>query len=191
MRYGAFALTLIFAASPALAAYQNPFDPAFWALSNTDFIVLIAFILFLGVLVYFKVPGMLSQMLDARAQGIQAEIDEAKTLRDEAQALLASYERKQLEVQAQADAIVEAAKQEAKAAAAQAQLDLDASITRRLAAAEDQISSAEASAVKEVRDQAITVAVAAARDVIAKKMTDAENDKLFDTAITEVASKLH
>ncbi len=191
MRYGAFVLTLIFAASPALAASQNPFDPAFWVLSNTDFIVLIAFILFLGVLVYFKVPGMLSQMLDARAQGIQAEIDEAKTLRDEAQALLASYERKQLEVQAQADAIVEAAKQEAKAAAAQAQLDLDASITRRLAAAEDQISSAEASAVKEVRDQAITVAVAAARDVIAKKMTDAENDKLFDTAITEVASKLH
>ena len=48
-------------AAPALAASKNPFSSEFWKLSNTDFIVTIAFILFVGVLFYFKVPGMLSK----------------------------------------------------------------------------------------------------------------------------------
>lgn len=181
----------ILAAGPALAASKNPFSADFWSLSNTDFIVLVSFILFLSVLAYFKVPAILGKMLDDRAAGIQSELDEARALREEAQTLLASYERKQKEVQGQADAIVAAAKQEAEAAAAQAKVDLEKSIARRLAAAEDQIASAEASAVKEVRDQAAIVAVAAARDVIAKQMTAADGNKLIDSAIDEVGAKLH
>ncbi|MEM8579191.1 MAG: ATP F0F1 synthase subunit B, partial [Pseudomonadota bacterium] len=61
----------------------------------------------------------------------------------------------------------------------------------RLAAAQDQIASAEATAVKEVRDQAAAVAVAAAREVIAGQMSAAEANKLTDTAIDEVGAKLH
>lgn len=182
---------VILAASPALAASKNPFSAEFWSLSNTDFIVLVSFILFLAVLAYFKVPGMLGRMLDERATGIQSELDEARALREEAQTLLGSYERKQKEVQGQADAIVAAAKQEAEAAAAQAKVDLEKSIARRLAAAQDQIASAEASAVKEVRDQAAIIAIAAAREVIAKQMTAADGNKLIDSAIDEVGAKLH
>ena len=174
------------AASPALAA-EGPF----LSLANTDFVVLISFILFIGVLFYFKVPGMLGGMLDKRAEGIQSEIDEARVLKDEAQTLLASYERKQKEMQEQADKIVAAAKEEAAAAAEQAKEDLKDSIARRLAAAEDQIASAEASALREVRDQAASVAVAVAREVIAKDMTAAAGNKLIDSAIGEVDAKLH
>ena len=75
--------------------------------------------------------------------------------------------------------------------AEQAKADLKVTIARRLQAAEDQIASAEASAVKEVRDRAVTVAVAAARDVIAKQMTAAAGNKLIDEAIAEVDAKLH
>ncbi len=178
-------------ASPALAASKNPFSADFWTISNTDFIALVAFILFIGVLVYFKVPGMLMGMLDTRAEGIQSELDEAKSLREEAQTLLASYERKHKEVQEQADRIVAAAKQEAQVAAEQARADLAKSIERRLAAAEDQIASAEAAAVKDVRDQAAQVAVAAARDIIAKQMTAASGNALIDDAIAQVDTKLH
>ena len=60
-----------------------------------------------------------------------------------------------------------------------------------MAAAEDQIASAEAAAVKEVRDQAVMVAIAAARDVIAKQMTAADGNKLIDDAIAQVDAKLH
>ena len=178
-----FAVT---AASPAFAA-SGPF----FSLTNTDFIVTMAFILFILVLFYFKVPSMLGGMLDKRAEGIQSELDEARALREEAQTILASYERKQKEVQDQADRIVAQAKDEAIAAAEQAKVDLQASIARRLAAAEDQIASAEASAIKEVRDQAVTVAVSAANVVIAKGMTAADGNKLIDAAIAEVDAKLH
>lgn len=173
-------------ASPAAAA-TGPF----FSLHNTNFIVLLAFILFIAVLIYFKVPGMIGSMLDKRAGGIEAELSEAKALREEAQALLASYERKQKEVQAQADRIVETARGEAKSAAEQAKVDLEHSIARRMAAAEDQIASAEAAAVKEVRDQAVTVALAAAREIIAKQITAAEGNKLIDDAIKQVDAKLH
>ncbi|MEO0379153.1 MAG: F0F1 ATP synthase subunit B [Pseudomonadota bacterium] len=178
-------------AAPALAASKNPFSAEFWKLSNTDFIVAIAFILFIGVLFYFKVPGMLSKMLDDRAGGIQSELNEARALREEAQSLLASYERKHKEVQEQADKIVAQAKIDAEAAADQARADLERSIERRMASAEDQIASAQAGAIKEVRDQAVSVAISAARDVIAKQMTAADANKLVDDAISQVDAKLH
>jgi len=173
-------------ASPAFAA-SGPF----FSLSNTNFIVTISFILFIGVLFYYKVPGMIGAQLDKRSDGIRSELDEARSLREEAQSVLASYERKHKEVKDQADRIVANAKAEAATAADQAREELKQSITRRLAAAEEQIESAQASAVKEVRDQAIGIAVAAANQVIAKQMTAADGNKLIDAAIADVGAKLH
>jgi F-type H+-transporting ATPase subunit b len=174
------------AAAPAHAA-----TGAFFSLHNTNFVVLLAFLLFLAVLVYFKVPSMLGGMLDKRAEGIRNDLDEARALREEAQSLLASYERKQREVQDQADRIVAHARTEAELAAEQAKVDLEKSIARRLQGAEEQIASAQAAAVKDVRDKAITVAVAAAREVIAKQMSAADSQKLIDEAIGVVGQKLH
>jgi F-type H+-transporting ATPase subunit b len=179
-------LVALISASPAIAA-SGPFV----SLGNTNFVVLIAFLLFVGVLLYLKVPSLLGGKLDERAEGIKAELEEARALREEAQTLLAGYERKQKEVQEQSTRIVEHAKQEAAAAAEQAKEDLKGTIARRLKAAEDQIASAEAGAVKEVRDQAVSIAVAAARDVIAKQMTAADANKLIEDAISEVDAKLH
>lgn len=185
MRY-AIAAALTLAASPALAA-SGPF----FSLSNTNFVVLLAFLLFIGVLFYYKVPTLIGGMLDKRAVAIKSELDEARALREEAQTVLASYERKQKEVQAQADRIVATARAEAATAAEQAKEDLKKSIARRLAAAEDQIASAQAGAVRDVRDRAITIAVAAAREVMAKQMTKAEAGKLIEESIEQVEAKLH
>ena len=180
----ALALTLG-AASPALAAGGGA------NLGNTDFVVILAFLLFVAILVLAKVPSMLGQQLDNRADGIQSELDEARALRDEAQTILASYERKQKEVQEQADRIIAQAKVDAELAAAQANEDLKLSVERRVLAAQDQIASAEASAVKEIKNQAITVAMAVATDVLAKQMTAASGNKLIDDAIKEIDAKLH
>lgn len=179
---------LALTAGPALAAGK---DVPFFSLKNTDFVVLIAFILFLAVLAYFKVPALLGGLLDKRAEGIRSELDEARALREEAQTVLASYERKSREVHEQSKAIVEQARDEARLAAEQAKEDLKASMARRIAAAEDQIASAQAKAVKEVRDEAVTVAIAAARSVIAKQMTAAQGNALIDDAIGVVGAKLH
>ena len=175
------------AATPAFAAGDKPF----FSLANTDFVVWIAFLIFIGILLYYKVPGTVGKMLDGRADAIKADLDEAKALREEAQSLLASYERKQKEVQEQADRIVESAKEEATRAAEAAKEDIANSIKRRLASAEEQIASAEASAIKEVRDQAIVVAVGAAEDLIAKQMDAKGANNLIDEAIAAVGEKLH
>ncbi|MFC2968984.1 F0F1 ATP synthase subunit B [Acidimangrovimonas pyrenivorans] len=180
-------LLAILAASPAFAAEEGPF----FSLHNPNLIVLISFLIFLGILTYFKVPGMIGGMLDKRADQIRKDLDEARALREEAQTILASYERKQKEVQAQAERIVATAKAEAEAAAEQAKADLEASIARRLAAADEQIESAEKSALREVRDRAVAVAVAAAGDVMAKQLAKEGADTLIDSSIKEVETRLH
>lgn len=177
---------LALTASPVLAA-SGPF----FSLGNTDFVVTIAFFCFIGILVKLKVPGKVGGMLDQRAAGIQADLDEARSLREEAQSILADYERKQKEVQVQAEKIVANAKEEAKAAAVQAKADLKASIARRLQSAEDQIASAETSAIKEIKDTAVNVAILAAQDVIASGMNSKDAGDLIDAAITDVGEKLH
>ncbi len=186
-RLTALTAVLVAAAGPALAAGDKPF----FSLKNTDFVVLLGFLVFVGILVYFKVPGMIGKMLDDRAASIRSDLDEAKALREEAQSLLASYERKQKEVSEQANRIVESAKREAEEAAAKAREDIKTSVARRLAAAQEQIKSAEAAAVREVRDGAIAVAIAAAREVIAKQMDAERQDALIESAIAEAGAKLH
>lgn len=179
-------LLLSLLASPALAA-SGPF----FSLQNTDFVVLLGFLAFVGLLVYLKVPAKLTGMLDARAAAIKAELDEARALREEAKSILATYERRQKEVQEQAERIVTSARDEALAAAEQAKAELQRSIARRMAAATEQIASAEAAAIRQVREQAISVAVAAAGDVLASQMTADAAAKSIDEAIDQVAARLH
>ena len=82
-------------------------------LYNTDIVVAIAFIIFVGFLIYVGVPGKVTKMLDDRADKIKADLAEARALREEAQQVLASYERKQKEVEQLAAEIVTKAKAEA------------------------------------------------------------------------------
>lgn len=175
-------------ASPAVAAVEGK---PFFSLYNTDLIVLAAFLIFCGVLVYAKVPGKLGAFLDQRSETIKAELEEARRLREEALELHASFERKQAEVKEQAARIVEKAKADAQVAAEQTKSEIEASIARRLKAAEDQIASAEASAIRQVRDRASAVAIAAAGTVIAKNMDEARSDALIADAIKAVNDRLH
>lgn len=158
---------------------------------DSNLVVTLTTVLFIALLVYLKVPGKIASLLDARAEKIRAELEDARRLREEAQTLLASYERKQKEVEGQAQQIVANAKAEAERAAEEAKKSLEVSIARRMKAAEDQIASAEAGAVREVRDRAVAVAVAAATKVIKEKMTEAEAGKLVDDAIKQVGDRLH
>ncbi len=160
-------------------------------LLNTDVVVAISFALFIGILIYARVPQMVTGMLDARAAKIRADLDEARHLRDEAQALLASYERKQADMERQADEILVQAREEAKTAAAHAQTELERTVARRVRAAEDQIAAAEAAALASIRDKAVTIAIAAAGDILGRTLTADRRDALTDAAIAETGTRLH
>jgi F-type H+-transporting ATPase subunit b len=160
-------------------------------LYDTDIVVGLGFLIFVGILVYYRVPGMIARRLDERAARIKADLQEARELREEAQGLLAGFERKQKEVKAQADEIVAAARAEAERAAEVAKEDIRRTVARRLQTATDQIDAAEKAAIRQIRDRAVTVAVAAAADVIRRDMTQGDADALVDAAIAEVGAKLH
>jgi F-type H+-transporting ATPase subunit b len=160
-------------------------------LNNTDIVVGIGFVIFVGILLYFGLPKMIFGALDERAVKIRSDLDEARALREEAQSLLASYERKQKDVAAQAEDIVTAARADAERAAEVAKEDIRKSVARRLQTATEQIDAAEKAAIRQIKDRAVTVAVAAAGDVIRSGVKPQDADDLIDLAIREVGAKLH
>lgn len=161
----------------------NPQEPLFW--------VLVSFVLFLALLAYLQVPAMIGKALDARADGIRKDLDEARKLREEAQALLADYQRKAKDAESEAKAIVEQAKKEAEALAADAQRSLTESIERRSKLAEEKIARAEAQAVSEVRATAVDSALAAAHSILKSRVTGGTSDSLIDQSIGDLKGKLN
>jgi F-type H+-transporting ATPase subunit b len=158
-------------------------DPTFWVAVGT--------VLFIGLVVWQRVPQMVAKMLDDRAAAIKSELDEAKRLRAEAETLLAEYRAKTANAAQEAQAILDSAKANAERMAADARAQLAVQIERRAKMAEQKIAQAEAEAIAEVRAAATAVATAAAGTVIGKQMTEAKGDALIDGAIRDLRTKLH
>jgi len=158
-------------------------DPAFWAL--------VGLVAFFGVIVYLKVPGVVSSSLDKRAEAIRSELDQARKLREEAEALLADYKRRAAEAEGEATAIVDQAKREADALTVEAKRRMEEYVASRTRLAEQKIAQAEVQAVQEVRALSADVAVAAAEKLLAVRVKGEAAATLIDKAIGDVKAKLH
>ncbi|PWJ85471.1 F-type H+-transporting ATPase subunit b [Pseudaminobacter salicylatoxidans] len=158
-------------------------DATFWAT--------VALVIFLAVVIYMKVPGMLSKSLDTRADRIRSELEDARRLREEAQQLLAEFQRKRKEAEKEAADIVEAARHEAELLVAEAEKKTEEYVARRAALAEQKISQAERDAISEVRASAVDLAVEAARSLLAAKVDAKAGADLFKASLQEVKSKLN
>ena len=153
--------------------------------------VAVAFVLFVGLGIYLKVPAMLAKMLDERADKIGKELAEAKKLREEAQALLAEYQKKRAEAEKDAANIVAQAKIEAEAYSVETRKKLAETIERRTKQAAQKIAQAEAAAIKEVRTTATEAAIAAASKLVGEAVQGAKGTKLIDDSIAAVKSRLN
>ncbi|WP_157018219.1 F0F1 ATP synthase subunit B [Mesorhizobium xinjiangense] len=151
----------------------------------------VSLFLFLGLIVYLKVPGMIAKSLDARADRIRNELEEARKLREEAQQVLAEYQRKRKEAEQEAQEIVAAAKREAELLKSEAKEKTEEYVARRTALAEQKIAQAEREAVNEVRGSAVDIAVEAARSLLASKVDSGTAGTLFKTSLQDVKSKLN
>ncbi|MBP7063948.1 F0F1 ATP synthase subunit B [Ferrovibrio sp.] len=160
-------------------------------LQDSSFWVLVAFVIFFGFLFYLKVPGQLSRSLDERAEKIKRELEEAEKLHREAQHLFAEYQRKQRNAMKEAEDIVAAAQAEAKRIAEAAKADLTASLERRRLQAEQKIAQAEQTALREVRDAAVDMAVNAASTILREKLQGPAAAAQTERAIADVKAKLH
>ncbi len=158
--------------------------------SNPEFWVAVAFVIFVAIAVYMGYRKIVDG-LDARTERIKSELDQARTLREEAQALLASYQRKQRDAMKEAEGIVEHAKEEAERTSAEAEANLQETIKRRTEMAMDKIARAEAQALQDVRNTAVDVAVDAARALIEKNLDESKAAALVEESISGIDEKLH
>jgi F-type H+-transporting ATPase subunit b len=158
-------------------------EPEFW--------VALGFFLFVGVLAYFGIPQKMLAALDSRGARIKAELDEARKLRDEAEALLAQYRRKREEAEREAQAIIAGAREEAERVAAEAKARMEEFVARRSQVAENKIAQAETQAVAEVRAAAAEAAVAAAEKILTQSAKGEVADRLLADGIRDVKAKLN
>lgn len=150
----------------------------------------IALVIFIGIVVYFGVPKMITKMLDERIKKIETDLAEAEALRAEAKALLEDYARRREEAEKEAEDIVTAAREDAFRLTAEAKASLEAMVARREKAVADKIAQAEAQAVAEVRARSADLAVEAARMLLEKQVAT-KGDLLVDQAIKDVAARLN
>ena len=153
--------------------------------------VAVAFVIFVGLLLYIGVQKKITDALDHRASRIKAELDEAKRLRDEAGQLLAEYQRKQQAAEKEAEAIVTEAKAEASRVAAEARVKVEEFVARRTKLAETKIGQAEAQALADVRAAAAEAAVAAAETILRESAKGSIADGLVARGIADVKAKLN
>lgn len=153
--------------------------------------VAIGFVSFLVLLGYLGVHRKLIDALDQRQARIKAELDEASRLRQEAQALLAEFERKGLAAESEAEAIIASAKSEAERLAAEAKQRMEDFVARRTKIAEAKIAQAEAQALAEVRSAAADAAVAAAEKILAKAAKGKVAEELLVRGIEDLKQKFN
>jgi F-type H+-transporting ATPase subunit b len=161
----------------------DPNEPLFW--------VLVAFLVFLGLLIYYRVPSAVGKAVDDRADAIRRELDEARRLREEAQALLADYQRKVRKAESEARSIIEEAKREAEALAADSRRALAESLERRSRIAEEKIARAESQGLSEVRAAAVETALAAAHELLKTRAGGLTGEALISQSINDMKGKLH
>jgi F-type H+-transporting ATPase subunit b len=153
--------------------------------------VALAFIIFVGVIVYVGAHRRVIDALDHRSNRIKAELDEARRLRDEAANLLADYQRKQAEAEREAAAIVTDAKAEAERVAVEARGKMEEFVARRTKLAEAKIGQAEIQALADVRAAAAEAAVAAAERILRDTAKGKVADDLIAQGIADVRAKLN
>lgn len=158
-------------------------DASFWAL--------VALIVFFGLLAYIGVPKIVSKNLDERADKIRSDLDEARRLREEAQSLLAEYQRKRKDAEAEADELVASARREADALARESERKTADYVARRTAMAEQKIAQAEGQAIAEVKARAVDVSVDAAARIIADRMAGSGSDDMFAKSLSEVKARMN
>lgn len=184
------ALTLIFLAAPVAFAQEHSGEAEHvtpWYLEVT-FVAFLALLVFLAIAAKMGAFKAITSALDNRATSIQSQIDEAKTLREEAAKLMADAERKAREADDAAQDIIKRAKSDADTMMKQAKADLDAKVARRETQAEQRIARAEADAASDVRCAAADAATKAARDILSGS---SKTDDLFDKALKEIDGRLN
>ena len=159
-------------------------------LQDAEVWIAIGMVVFFAILIRAKVPGLAMKALDDRGAKIQAELNEALRLREEAQALLASIKTEREAAERLGAEIIANAEEDAKRMRVDAHARLEDQIQRRRAMAERRIANAEVQAALDVKAAAAEAAADLAERVLADRLQGMTSDPLVDRAVAQLAGKL-
>ncbi len=184
--YYCWVLFVFFLPSYTLAAGSA----GMFSLNNTDFVVFISFIAFIGILIYFGVPGIIAGFLDKRSEGIASEINEASKLLEDAKILLSSLEEQHKKNSLSIKQMIENAKNKAKAEEDKSKKYIEDLIKTRLSSAEEQVQSSERKIFTEIKERAIDLGFEKARKRLDKELTEESYKLHFDQSMKMVKKGL-
>ena len=160
------------------------------SLNNTDFVVLISFLIFVGVLVYFKVPSIVGAFLDKRSNDIQNEIEKAGEILEEAKKILSSIEADHIRTSETIGQMVQSAKSRAGDDEEKAKKNIEELMRNKLISAEGQVLSSERKILEEIEGRAIDLSIEKVRMKLSKSLSSSDYDNQFDLSIQSIEKGL-
>ena len=183
-----FSLSVLLFLSQVLHA--APKDVGFFDLNNTNTVVLIAFTLFIGLLIYLRVPQLVAGALDTRIEVVDSQIQKAIAVKDESIELLAAIKRQQAKAKEKAAKIVSDARENSKHDLDQIEIQLSNMISRKLSASEDQIKMVENAAVKKISHKSAEIAVKVAEEYLTEDISSRNQVELIDNSISLLSKQV-
>ena len=160
------------------------------SLNNTDFVVLISFLIFVGVLIYFKVPSIVGAFLDKRSNDIQSEIEKAGEILEEAKKILSSIEADHIRTSETIGQMVETARSRAGEEEEKAKKNIEELMRNKLISAEGQIMSNERKILEEIEDRAIDLSIEKVKVKLSQSLSGSDYDNQFDASIQSIEKGL-
>ena len=160
------------------------------SLDNTDFVVLISFLIFVGVLVYFKVPSIVGAFLDKRSNDIQSEIEKASEILEEAKKILSSIEADHKRTSETIRQMVETARSRAGEEEEKAKKNIEELMKNKLISAEGQVMSNERKILEEIEDRAIDLSIEKVKVKLSQSLSSSDYDNQFDASIQSIEKGL-
>ena len=189
LTYKSFLITVLAFVISSGAAYAAG-SKKIISLDNTDFVVLISFLIFVGVLIYFKVPTIVASFLDKRSADIQNEIDKASEILEEAKEILSSIEADHIRTSETIEQMVMTAKDRAREDEEKAKKQIEELMKSKLISAEGQVRSSERKILEEIEARAIDLSIEKVRAKLSKNLSGNDYDKHFDASIRSIEKGL-
>ena len=160
------------------------------SLDNTDFVVLISFLIFVGILIYFKVPSIVGAFLDKRSNDIQSEIEKAGEILEEAKKILSSIEADHKRTSETIGQMVETARSRAGEEEEKAKKNIEELMKNKLISAEGQVMSNERKILEEIEDRAIDLSIEKVKVKLSQSLSSSDYDNQFDASIQSIEKGL-
>ena len=157
-------------------------DATFW--------VAISFVLFIGLLVYFKIPQKVNEMLNQLIVNIKNEIDESEKLRNEAKNLLDKSQKKLDSANSETLKITDQAKKDSENLVIEINEKFHKSAEIKKKLAEVKISQMKEAAIKEIKDTSIKIAVDSVKKIITTSVDKNKLDAIFEKDLEEAKTEL-